>query len=88
MARLVDQEEFGLLVVAINVLVMLATFSIAGTDFAMIYHVAVSERPERERGAILTGLKIVVTFNLLLAPPSPRWRRRPRWAPRSRVPSY
>jgi O-antigen/teichoic acid export membrane protein len=67
MARLLEQTDFGLLILAVNLLVTVATLSIAATDSATIYYVATSDAPGNKRGVIAAALKIVLTLNVSIA---------------------
>jgi O-antigen/teichoic acid export membrane protein len=67
MARMLGQSDFGLLVLAVNLLITVATLSIVGADFALIYYVASASDPGQKRGAILTPIKLVIALNLTFA---------------------
>lgn len=67
MARLLEQEDFGLLVVAISLLLTTVAISVGGTDYAMIRYVASAESPGQQRGAMIAPLKIAMVANIVLA---------------------
>lgn len=67
MARVLSQPEFGLLVLALNVLTATATVTVAGADRAIIRYVSAARLPGAKRGAMLTPLAIVMPLNVVLA---------------------
>jgi O-antigen/teichoic acid export membrane protein len=67
MARLLDVREFGLLVLAVNVLGTAVAVSVAGTDYTMIRNVAAAESPGRKRGAMIAPLQLALGVNLAVA---------------------
>lgn len=67
MARLLEQREFGLLVLAVNLLTTAAAVTIAGGDFATIRYVAAARTPGAKRGAMIAPIRLVMTLNVCLA---------------------
>jgi O-antigen/teichoic acid export membrane protein len=67
MARTVAQSDFGLLVLALNVLISTAAFAIWGVDYATIRFVAAARSTARKRGAMLTGIALVMMINLIIS---------------------
>lgn len=67
MGRVLSQAEFGLLVLALNVLLATATVTVAGADLAIVRYVAAARAPGAQRGAILTPLALVLPLNVALA---------------------
>jgi O-antigen/teichoic acid export membrane protein len=67
MARLLDQADFGLLVLAVNLLTAGAAVTIAGADYAAIRHVAAARTPGAKRGAMIAPLRLVMLLNVCVA---------------------
>src|SRR5438094_10528860 len=67
MARLLVQRDFGLLVLAVNLLTVGATVTIAGADYAAIRHVAAAKSPGAKRGAMAAPIGLVMRLNIVLA---------------------
>ena len=67
MARLMDQHDFGLLVLAVNFLLAGAVLALAGFDYATVRYVAAADTPGRKRGAMLTPLRLVLALNAIVA---------------------
>ena len=67
MGHLLSQPEFGLLVLALNVLAATATVTIAGAHLAIVRYVATASAPGAQRGAMLTPLALVQPLNIVLA---------------------
>jgi O-antigen/teichoic acid export membrane protein len=67
MARMLDQGDFGLLVLAANLLVAGAAVTIAGADYAAIRHVAAARTAGAKRGAMIAPLRLVMILNLCVA---------------------
>jgi O-antigen/teichoic acid export membrane protein len=67
MARLLDQSDFGLLVLAVTLLSTGAALTIAGADYAAIRHVAAARTAGAKRGAMVAPLRLVMTLNLFVA---------------------
>jgi O-antigen/teichoic acid export membrane protein len=67
MARLLEQREFGLLVLAANLLITCTAVTIAGADYAAIRYVASARTAGAKRGAMLAPIKLVMTLNICLA---------------------
>jgi O-antigen/teichoic acid export membrane protein len=67
MARLLDQDEFGLLVLALNLLLAAGTLAIAGADYATVRFVSAAPTPGEKRGAIVTPLLVVGALNVLVS---------------------
>jgi O-antigen/teichoic acid export membrane protein len=67
MARMLDQGDFGLLVLAINLLATTVAMSVGGTDYAMIRYVAAADTPARKRGAMVAPLQLAIGVNVGIA---------------------
>jgi O-antigen/teichoic acid export membrane protein len=67
MARLMHQAQFGLLVLAVNLVNQGAALGVWGADYATIRFVSAARTPGRKRGAMLTPLLLVTALNLGLA---------------------
>jgi O-antigen/teichoic acid export membrane protein len=67
MARLLRQNDFGLLVLAVNLLSVGATVTIAGADYAAIRHVAAARTPGAKRGAMVAPIWLALRLNIALA---------------------
>jgi O-antigen/teichoic acid export membrane protein len=67
MARLLLQNDFGLLVLAVNLLTAGAAVTIAGADYAAIRHVAAARTPGAKRGAMVAPLRMVMLLNVCVA---------------------
>jgi O-antigen/teichoic acid export membrane protein len=67
MAHLLDQGDFGLLVLALNLLTAGAAVTIAGADYAAIRHVAAARTPGAKRGAMIAPLRLVMLLNVCVA---------------------
>jgi O-antigen/teichoic acid export membrane protein len=67
MARLLVQGDFGLLVLAVNLLTAGAAVTIAGADYAAIRHVAAARAPGAKRGAMVAPVRLVMMLNLCVA---------------------
>jgi O-antigen/teichoic acid export membrane protein len=67
MARLLSQREFGLLILAINLLTAGAAVTVAGADYAAIRHVAAARTPGAKRGAMVAPIRLVMTLNVCVA---------------------
>jgi O-antigen/teichoic acid export membrane protein len=67
MARLLHQRDFGLLVLAVNLLTAGAAVTIAGADYAAIRHVAAARTPGGKRGAMVAPIRLVMLLNLCVA---------------------
>jgi O-antigen/teichoic acid export membrane protein len=67
MARLVNQHNFGLLVLAVNLLTIAAAVTIAGADYATIRYVAAAKTPGAKRGAMMAPIRLVMTLNVCVA---------------------
>lgn len=67
MGRTLSRADFGLFVVALNLLNAVSTMSIAGADFAAIRYVAAAPDAGRKRGAMLTPIALVLALNVTLA---------------------
>ena len=67
MARLMDQADFGLLVLALNLLLAATALGVAGADYATVRYVAAEASPGRKRGAIVTPLFLAMALNLTVS---------------------
>ena len=67
MARMLAQSDFGLLILALNLLTAVAAVTVAGGDYAAIRHVAAATTPGAKRGAMIAPLRLVMTLNLCVA---------------------
>lgn len=67
MARLVNQHDFGLLVLAVNLLTIAAAVTIAGADYATIRYVAAAKTHGAKRGAMMAPIRLVMTLNICVA---------------------
>jgi O-antigen/teichoic acid export membrane protein len=67
MARGLDQKDFGLLILAVNLLTAGAAITIAGADYAAIRHVAAARTPGAKRGAMVAPVRLVMILNLTVA---------------------
>jgi O-antigen/teichoic acid export membrane protein len=67
MAHMLDQGDFGLLVLAVNLLTAGAAVTIAGADYAAIRHVAAAKTAGAKRGAMIAPLRLVMLLNLCVA---------------------
>jgi O-antigen/teichoic acid export membrane protein len=67
MARLLIQRDFGLLVLAVNLLTVGATVTIAGADYAAIRHVAAAKTAGAKRGAMVAPIRLVMIVNIGVA---------------------
>jgi O-antigen/teichoic acid export membrane protein len=67
MARLVDQRDFGLLVLAVNLLTAAAAVTVAGADYATIRYVAAARTAGAKRGAMIAPIRLVMTLNIFVA---------------------
>jgi O-antigen/teichoic acid export membrane protein len=67
MARMLLQDDFGLLVLAVNLLTVGATVTIAGADYAAIRHVAAARTPGAKRGAMVAPIRLATMLNIGLA---------------------
>jgi O-antigen/teichoic acid export membrane protein len=67
MARLLDQGDFGLLILAVNLLIAGAAVTIAGADYAAIRHIAAARTAGAKRGAMVAPLRLVMILNLCVA---------------------
>ena len=67
MARLMEQREFGLLVLALNLLVAATALGVAGADYATVRYVASADAPGAKRGAIVTPLVLVFALNVAVS---------------------
>jgi O-antigen/teichoic acid export membrane protein len=67
MARLLTQHDFGLLVLAVNLLSVGATVTIAGADYAAIRHVAAAKTAGAKRGAMVAPIRLVMILNIGVA---------------------
>ena len=70
MARLLDQSDFGLLVVALNLLIAATALGVAGADYATVRYVASAREPGAKRGAIVTPLLFVFALNVAVSAPT------------------
>lgn len=66
-ARMLDQHDFGLMVLAVNLLTVGATVTIAGADYAAIRHVAAARAPGAKRGAMFAPISLAMRLNIGLA---------------------
>jgi O-antigen/teichoic acid export membrane protein len=64
MARMLEQHDFGLLVLAVNLLVAGSAVTIAGADYATIRYVASARAPGAKRGAMIAPIRLVMTLNI------------------------
>src|SRR6266705_2519716 len=64
MARMLRQNDFGLMVLAVNLLTVGATVTIAGADYAAIRHVAAARTPGAKRGAMVGPIRLVILLNI------------------------
>lgn len=67
MAHVMPVREFGLLVLAVNLLNLGSAFGTAGADYAAIRYVAAADTPGRKRGAMATPLALALALNSLVA---------------------
>jgi len=67
MARLLLQHDFGLMVLAVNLLTVGATVTIAGADYAAIRHVAAARTAGAKRGAMVAPIWLAIRLNIGLA---------------------
>jgi O-antigen/teichoic acid export membrane protein len=67
MGRELSQTQFGLVVLAINLLTSAAALTIVGADLAAIRYIAAARTPGGKRGAMRTPLLVAVTFNVAVA---------------------
>jgi O-antigen/teichoic acid export membrane protein len=67
MARLTNQHDFGLLVLAVNLLATAAAVTVAGADYATIRYVAAARTPGAKRGAMMAPIRLVMALNLCVA---------------------
>jgi O-antigen/teichoic acid export membrane protein len=67
MARGLDQQEFGLLILAVNLLTAGAAITVAGADYAAIRHVAAATTPGAKRGAMVAPIRLVMILNIAVA---------------------
>lgn len=67
MARLIDQRDFGLLVLAVNLLATAAAVTVAGADYATIRYVAAARTPGAKRGAMMAPIRLVMILNICVA---------------------
>jgi O-antigen/teichoic acid export membrane protein len=67
MARLLSQHEFGLLILAVNLLTAGAAVTVAGADYAAIRHVAAARTAGAKRGAMVAPIRLVMTLNICVA---------------------
>jgi O-antigen/teichoic acid export membrane protein len=67
MARLISQHDFGLLVLAVNLLATAAAVTVAGADYATIRYVAAARTPGAKRGAMMAPIRLVMALNLCVA---------------------
>jgi O-antigen/teichoic acid export membrane protein len=67
MAHVMGQRDFGLLVLAVNLVNLGAAFGVAGADYATIRYVAAAEEPGAKRGAMATPLVLVLLLNTVVA---------------------
>jgi O-antigen/teichoic acid export membrane protein len=67
MARLTNQHDFGLLVLAVNLLATAAAVTVAGADYATIRYVAAARSPGAKRGAMMAPIRLVMALNLCVA---------------------
>ena len=67
MARLMEQRDFGLLVLALNLLVAATALGAAGADYATVRYVASADSPGAKRGAIVTPLVLAFVLNVAVS---------------------
>lgn len=67
MARLMDQRDFGLLVLAVTLLTAVAALGLVGADYAAVRFVSAARDPAAKRGAIVTPLALAGAVNLAVA---------------------
>jgi O-antigen/teichoic acid export membrane protein len=67
MAHLLHQRDFGLLILAVNLLTAGAAVTIAGADYAAIRHVAAARTAGEKRGAMVAPIRLVMVLNLGVA---------------------
>ena len=67
MARLLHQVQFGLLILAVNLLSAASAVTIAGADYAAIRHVAAARTAGGKRGAMIAPLRLVMILNIVVA---------------------
>lgn len=67
MARMLAQHDFGLIVLAVNLLNTGATVTIAGTDYTAIRHIAAARTPGAKRGAMAAPIFTALRLNFALA---------------------
>lgn len=67
MAHLLEQSDFGLLVLALNLLVGGAALGAAGVDYAVVRFVASAPDAGAKRGAMLTPLGLVLMLDTVVA---------------------
>jgi O-antigen/teichoic acid export membrane protein len=67
MARLLHQRDFGLLILAVNLLVAGSAVTIAGADYAAIRHVAAARTAGAKRGAMLAPIRLAMLLNICVA---------------------
>jgi O-antigen/teichoic acid export membrane protein len=67
MTRLLDQGDFGLLVLAVNMLTAGSAVTIAGADYAAIRHVAAARTARAKRGAMVAPIRLAMMLNLCVA---------------------
>ncbi len=67
MARLLGRAEFGVLVLALNVITFGAALGIAGADYGAIRFIAAAPSPGRKRGAFLTPFLLALALDVVLA---------------------
>jgi O-antigen/teichoic acid export membrane protein len=67
MARLLEQTDFGLLVLGMSLLGTTVAISVGGTDYAMIRYVASASSAGEKRGAMIAALQVAMAANLVLA---------------------
>jgi O-antigen/teichoic acid export membrane protein len=67
MARLLSQHDFGLLILAVNLLMAGSAVTIAGADYAAIRHVAAARTPGAKRGAMVAPIRLAMTLNICVA---------------------
>ena len=67
MARLLSQHDFGLLILAVNLLMAGSAVTVAGADYAAIRHVAAARTPGAKRGAMVAPIRLAMTLNICVA---------------------
>lgn len=65
--RTLPQAEFGLLVLAVNLLNYTAQLTLAGADYAAIRFVAAARSPGEKRGAMVTPIALALAVNAVVA---------------------